>query len=182
MSFPQVSYPTREFCRNLLKNTTVGFNYWITQTASSFGVPSFQLSDQSSRPSLYLGRYDYPTLLKSGANFSTPVAVLSVAKADNTSRQNLSVTPSSYSGQVVVSLDFYIPAASSGSMPPDGEAMYFAIESALVAAFNSPTSYGLMPPGTTYNNEIQVEQGAMEFDGTRWVQWIPVSMFFYQVS
>ncbi len=183
MSFAQVSYPATNFCATRLQDGSIGFNYWMTQTAPFFGVEAFQLSEQAYPPSLVIGRYDYPTLRKAmGANFSSPCAVLSGAKSDNTGRQNLRVTPSNFSGQIIISLDFYVTSGNGSNLPPNGQAMYHAVEAALVNTFNTPLSYGLMPPGTTYNNEVQAEQGAMEFDGVRWVQWIPCGLFFYQVS
>ena len=178
-----VTYNVRQFCRARLKDASSGFNYQITQTAPIYGVDSFQISDQCTPPSLYLGRYDYPTLKQAmGVNFSTPCAVLSVSKADNSARQNLRVTPSTFSGQIIVSIDFYVVVGPQGNLPPDGEAMFTAVSEALVNTFNTPTSYGLMPPGSTYNNEVMVEQGGMEWQGDRWIQWIPCGLFFYQVS
>ncbi len=184
MSAPvAVSFLVREYCRTRLKDAISGFNYQITQTAAAYGVVPFTLSDQSTPPSLVMGRYDYPGLTKIFGVEMAPVAVLSTAKADNSGRQNMRVTPSSFSGQIIISLDVYaVVSQGGGNLAPDGEAMYHAIEDALVATFNTPVSYGLMPPGVTYNNEITLEQGIVDSSGGRWLQWIPCSLHFYRVG
>jgi hypothetical protein len=163
-------------------NTTNGFNYLIGLTAAAYKVTPFQLSISSTPPTLYLGRYDYPSIsLSMGGRINFPFAVLSTAKSDSMLSQTMRVTPSTFSGDVPISVDFYI-TYPYGSLPPSGEAMYHAVEDAFIGTFNTPGAYGAFPSGVVYNNLVIVEQGNMGYEENRWVQLIPCALMFERVA
>jgi len=178
----QISSVARDFCISRLEDVNTGFNYQMNLAAPNYSVSPFTLDHTVTPPTLLLGRYSYAVLKQAGIlYFNAPFAVLSMAKSDMSGRQTLRVTPATFSGMMIASVDFYIPYA--GAFAPDGEAMFHAVEDSFVNCFNSPPqSYAGMPSGLTYNNECIVEQGQMEWDGNRFVQLIPCSLFFYRVG
>lgn len=178
----QTSFTIREFVRERLLDPAEGFNFFITQAAPSYGVQPFQLSIQSSPPTLWLGRYDLSTLVRQVSAAQLPCAILSVAKDDSRGKLALRATPSTFAGTVLVSVDFHI-GYPEGAPPPDGEAMFHAVEDAMVNTFNTPTSYGFIPGGVGYNNELIVSQGNMELTNSNgWVQQISFGMDFFLIA
>lgn len=178
MPVVQASFIAREFVRERLLDSTIGFNGLIQQTATTYGVQDFQLSTQSTPPSLWLGRYDLPTLIRAGASW--PAAVVSTVKVDSRGKLAMRVTPSTYSGPVLISVDFYM-VYPSGNFPPDGEAYFSAVEDAMISTFDDAQTYGLLPSGLTYNNEIVVSQGKMEWTENTWIQQIACGLDFYLI-
>lgn len=184
MSTPAIAYLAREYVQNRLLDTSTGFNALIDLTAVTYSVQAFQLSVSSQPPSLYTGRYDAPTIQTAMGNASSlnyPLAILSVSKLDAIGKQAMRVTPSTFSGQVIVSVDFYV-TYPFGSIPPDGEAMFFAVTDALAGAMDARGSFNAVPPGLIYNNEISAEQGVLTWDTSRWLQFIPCGIAFHVVA
>ncbi len=188
MSTPAITYTASNFViERLLDTTSQGFNELILETTAEYGVTPFQLSDSGAAPNLLVGRFDLPNLIKSGFQPNYPLCIMSAAKSDTIGRNSLQVTPSTFSGSIIISLDFYM-TAPCGSLPRDGQNMYQAVEDAVVGAFSTDVSYALMPQGLTYNDEALVEQGRMEYgplnpaDGPVWVQMIACTLVFRRVA
>lgn len=178
MSVPQTLYLAEQYVVSRLTDATTGFNYQITQTAPAYGVTPFQLTTTSTPPTLYLGRYDANDIRKAGgatASWNVPFAILSIAKGDATGKQAMRVTPSIFSGLVIVTIDFVV-GYPTGSLPPDGNAMFCAIADAMLETMNMQASVNVPPPGIGYNNEMALDQGVMEFDGSRWVLVVPTTI------
>lgn len=181
---PNTLYLAEQYVLERLLAADNGFNGYINLTAETYNVRPFRLATTGPGQSLFLGRFtmaDVQKAVGSGSTFSFPTAVLSIAKGDSAGQQALRVTPSIFSGQVIVSLDFYI-SYDLGSLPEDANAMFCAVFDALAMALCERASYNVVPPGLGFNNEITIEQGRMEWDGTRWIQFIPVAIFFNVVA
>ncbi len=178
----QISYVVREYVRMMLKDPNFGFNGMLLLSSSVYKVCPFTLCDCPPNLNLFLGRYRHADIATAYAGRDYfPYAVLSVANSDMLAKNGMKVTPSTFSGVIPISLDFVI-SVQDGSVPLDGEANYHAVEDAMYNTFNTPTSFGLMPPGVGYNNELKVEQGVMEYDTSRWLQLIACTMMFYKVG
>lgn len=180
---PAISYAVFNYAKQRLLDASLGFNALINTTAATYGVAPFQLSESGAQTGLlYEGTFNIPALMQAGAPVVFPCAVLSTAKSNAAGNQAMRVTPSTFSGQVILSLDFYVKYDTGGV--PLGESMYHAVEDAVIATFNDPDYYipNPPPPGVTYNNEIAVEQDVMGYSGTYWLQMIPCTLFFYRVA
>lgn len=163
---PQVSYLASNFVKErLLDTANDGFNQLIPGTCVEYGITPFQLSASAATRNLFIGRYNWVTLSKAGVAIQYPMAILSTAKSDSIGRNSLQVTPSTFSGNVIVSLDFW-SATECSSIASNGQAMFQAIEDALAGTFSSDVSYSLVPPGLSYNDEAMVEQGVLEIAAT----------------
>lgn len=185
MSLPQIAFVAREFVRQRLEGQlgqSTSFNPNHAIAAATYGVAPMVLSTTSNPATLMLGRFKFASLVKAcmAGQFGFPIVILSIANDDMVGRGAMRVTPSTYSGPIFISIDFWVEHPER--IPGDGDAIYCAIEDALMSTFNSPDSYGLMPQGLTYNNEIRVDNGEMEFDGTRWLQLISAFMVFYRIT
>jgi len=188
MSTPAISFTASNFVlERLLDTANDGFNQLILETTATYGVTPFQLSDSGNAPNLLVGRFDLPSLIKSGFQPNYPLCIMSVAKSDTIGRNSLQVTPSTFSGSIIVSLDFYV-VTDCGSVPADGQSVYQAVEDAVVGAFSTDVSYALMPQGLTFNDEALVEQGRMEFGPLSssgdpvWCQMIACTLVFRRVA
>lgn len=173
MSNVNVGYIAREFCRERLLDSTTGFNARILNTAPAHGWSPFVLSSQN----LYLGRIHIADLSKSQNKLNIPCAILSVATSNALGRSAHRITPTVFSGVVAVSIDFFI---SFGEMElsVDGEAPFFSVEEALINCFNGDDTYATVPAGLSYNNEIQVDQGRLEWMTSTWAQHIAATLVF----
>lgn len=189
MSNIQAAFLARQFMVERLTGEPVdtspstSFNTLITETAPVYGVAPFVLTTIGAGRNLWFGRLGLTSLIQAcgiSRDGGFPLAVLSTADLDSMGRKNLLVTPSTFAGEIVMSLDFYV--AYSSRLPPDGEAMFFAIGDALINSFNTGASYGLMPSGLMYGNESRYQQDNLEFDGTRWIQCIPCAFLFRRVA
>lgn len=165
MSVPQISFAVREWIRERLLDDIDGFNANIVVASAFYGVPSFQLSATN----LFLGRLDVASIRLAGSVSDPPLVILSVAKSDSTGKLALKVTPSVFSGAVIVSIDFYTGFGCS-QVPPDGEANFFAQESALTQSLNGYGTYASKPGEVGYNNEILSEQGLLIWGSAGWTQ------------
>ena len=179
---PQVSYLVIAFVRSQLEDVVspFGFGTLLSGTAANYSFQPFALSSSATPPSLFLGRYDRQSLMSSGVvptPLSYPIAVVSTFKDDSTGKEAMKVTPSTFSGSVLVAVDFHI-AYPAGSLPPDGEAGFHAIEEAFIGCFCAQETYSLIPQGVLFNNEVMVEQLNMEWNQDRWVQHIACGLNF----
>lgn len=180
MSTPSLVFLAEEYVQSRLLDNTSGFNALIEQTATTYAVQPFTLSIQSAPPSLYLGRYTPEDIQKSvggASSMNFPLAILSIVNANSIGKQAMRVTPSTFSGSVPMSLDFYV-AYPMSSLPPDGNAMFCAVMDAVTGALCGPGAMGTVPAGLAFNNEVLVEQGNMSWDGSRWIQAIPCAINF----
>lgn len=165
----------------LLDAANNGFNQLILDSSVTYDVPSFQLSDGGgddcvSGVNLFIGRFELASLQRAGAGKNFPLAILSIAKDDAIQRANLQVTPSTYSGMIIVSLDFWVEYPGS-NVPLNGEARFHAIEDALISTFDSPATFSMVSQGIAYNNEISIDQGKMELLND-WLQFIGCTLIF----
>lgn len=175
-----VSALVRQFGVSCITDPTLGFNARHPAIAQEYGVEPIKFSAVTSPANLFFGRFDLAQLQRAYKPDLFPLGVLSVFGSDAIGRQAMRVTPSTFSGSVVLTLDVYL--AHNNEVPPDGEAQFFALEDAMVQAFNSEENYQLVPGGVAYNNEIKADQGKMDYDGTRWIQLVSFAMMFNRVA
>ena len=183
---PQISYLVIQFVRSQLEDMVgpTGFGTLLSGSASNYNFQPFQLSSSSTQISLFTGRYDKATLQASGKipnPLTYPIAVVSTFKDDTAGKEAMKVTPSTFSGSVLVGVDFHI-TYPAGSLPPDGEAGFHAVEEAFIGCFCQAGTYGLLPQGVLFNNELMVEQMNMEWSQSVWNQHIPCGLNFYVVQ
>lgn len=175
-----VSSAVRQFGLNGLLDATKGFNYLLPLYANTYGVKPFTLSKDSKPPNLFTGRFDYATLIRAYGPDLFPCAVISIFGDDALGRRQMRVTPSEFSGAVWLSVDFWIQYQTADFV--DGEAMFFAIECAMIDTFNNQNNYSYVPEGVSYNNEIKIDQGRMMFEEGRFTQLIACSLACNRVT
>ena len=182
---PSISFAAREAVVSRLLDPETGFNYIFPITAGIYGVEAFTLS-KDSPANLFTGNYDYPSL-RMAYNDSDPFpcAVVSIGESNAAGKTAMRITPSTFSGMIAISTDFYVKYPD-GSVPPDGDAMVCAIEDAYYGALNGningiPAYSAINQNGLMTNNEAQMRASKLTFNQVRWEQVIFFTSFFNRV-
>ncbi len=180
-NLPQISWVAREFVKGRLLDNGPLYNGFNSNIQAACDLYGYEEDLTLSVSNLLLGRIAITNVIRSTSPNPYPFAVLSIMKSDAMSKLAMKVTPSTFSGAVVLSLDFNI-IYRNGKVPVDGESGFFALETAIASCLNSQETYTLMPMGLTYDNELLSEQGPLEWDGTKWTQLNAFAAVFYRVT
>jgi hypothetical protein len=177
----QISTVVRGFILQRLLDSTSGFNYWINVVAPDYPTSTgpFQLAQGTN---LFLGQLTYDQLLGTGDPLDYPLVIVYSLDASSPSLiPGTNITPAEYSGSVRTRMD-WVAGFATEAPPNDPDATLDMIEDALWETFNSQMYLGLMPMGTTYNNELAEVRYPLAEGGPNWIQPIRYDINFRLIT
>jgi hypothetical protein len=166
---PAISSTVRNFVRARIGDTESGCNYWLQQ----YWQPVYHL-DPSLCPQIDIEKPGLnffngqigPQMIDDSGVSQYPICSVYGISADD----NHIITPALFAGIVRIGVDWWESFPNDGP-PIDAESSADAIEDAMFMTFNGENYYGLLNgTGISYNNEMTVQRGPLQFGGDNWLR------------